>query len=52
MNAERRLAFFTATNIDGARYIAIDRGNGQPSLLEEGDRWVDESRIDSRYVTG
>lgn len=52
MNAERRLAFFTATNIDGARYIAIDRGNGQPSLLEEGDRWVEDSRIDSRYVTG
>lgn len=52
MNAEWRLAFFTATNIDGARYLAIDRGSGQPSLLEEADRWVDESRIDSRYVTG
>ncbi|MEZ3499034.1 hypothetical protein HP564_05660 [Pantoea sp. KPR_PJ] len=52
MNAERRLAFFTATNIDGARYLAIDRASGQPSLLEEADRWVDESRIDSRYVTG
>jgi len=52
MNAERRLAFFTATNIDGARYLAIDRGSGQPSLLEEADRWVDDSRIDSRYVTG
>lgn len=52
MNAERRLAFFTATNIDGARYLAIDRGSGQPSLLEEADRWVEDSRIDSRYVTG
>lgn len=52
MNAGRRLAFFTATNIDGARYLAIDRGSGQPSLLEEADRWVEDSRIDSRYVTG
>lgn len=52
MSAERRLAFFTATNIDGARYISIDRGNGQPSLLEEGDRWYEDSRIDSRYTTG
>lgn len=52
MNAERRLAFFTATNIDGDRYISVDRGSGQPSLLEEADRWVEDSRIDSRYVTG
>lgn len=52
MSASRRLAFFTATNIDGARYINIDRGSGQPALLAEGDRWVDDSRIDSRYVTG
>ena len=52
MNADRRLSFFTATNIDGASYISIDRGSGQPSLLEEADRWVEDSRIDSRYVTG
>ena len=52
MNAGRRLAFFTATNIDGARYLSIDRDSGQPSLLEEADRWVEDSRIDSRYVTG
>ncbi|WP_258575888.1 hypothetical protein [Candidatus Pantoea persica] len=38
MSAERRLAFFTATNIEGARYLSIDHGSGQPSLLEEGDR--------------
>ncbi|WHT00220.1 MAG: hypothetical protein LZT29_03279 [Pantoea stewartii] len=52
MSAERKLAFFTATNIDGARYINIDRGSGQPSLLPEGDRWYEDSRIDSRYITG
>lgn len=52
MSAERQLAFFTATNIDGARYITIDRDSGQPALLPEGDRWYEDSRIDRRYVTG
>jgi len=52
MSSERRLAFFTATNIDGASYISIDRDSGQPSLLPETDRWYEDSRIDSRYVTG
>ena len=52
MHASRRLAFFTATNIDGARYVAIDRASGQPSLLAEADSWVEESRLDSRYQTG
>lgn len=52
ISGERRLAFFTATNIDGASYINIDRDSGQPSLLPEGDRWYEDSRIDSRFVTG
>ncbi|MFU9138762.1 DNA/RNA non-specific endonuclease [Erwinia tasmaniensis] len=52
MNAQRKLAFFTATNIDGASYISIDRSSGQPSLLPEADSWYQDSRIDSRYVTG
>lgn len=52
MSAERKLAFFTATNIDGASYINVDRDSGQPALLPEGDRWYEDSRIDSRYVTG
>lgn len=47
--AERRIAFLTATNIDGARYININRDSGQPSLLAEGDSWYEDSRIDSRY---
>ena len=52
MSAERRLAFLTATNIDGARYINIDRGSGQPSLLPEADSWYEDSRIDSDYFLG
>ncbi|QHM71544.1 DNA/RNA non-specific endonuclease [Mixta intestinalis] len=47
--AARRIAFLTATNIDGARYIAINRDSGQPSLLPEADSWYEDSRMDSRY---
>lgn len=47
--AERRIAFLTATNIDGARYININRDSGQPSLLPEGDSWYEDSRMESRY---
>lgn len=47
--AERRIAFLTATNIDGARYININRDSGQPALIAEGDSWYEDSRMDSRY---
>ncbi|MFD1802529.1 DNA/RNA non-specific endonuclease [Mixta tenebrionis] len=47
--ATRRIAFLTATNIDGARYIDIKRDSGQPALLPEADSWYEDSRIDSRY---
>ena len=46
---ERRIAFLTATNIDGARYININRDSGQPSFIAEGDSWYEDSRIDGRY---
>lgn len=47
--AERRIAFLTAANIDGARYININRDSGQPALIAEGDSWYEDSRMDSRY---
>ncbi|GHF50117.1 endonuclease G [Deinococcus metalli] len=46
MNAARRLAILTATNIDGSTYIPIDRGTGQPSADAEGDTWFEDTRID------
>ncbi|WP_309570357.1 trypsin-like peptidase domain-containing protein, partial [Deinococcus sp.] len=46
MNAARRLAFLTATNIDGSTYLPIDRGTGQPSADAEGDTWFEDTRID------
>ncbi|THF86571.1 hypothetical protein E7T09_10725 [Deinococcus sp. KSM4-11] len=47
MNGGRRLAFLTATNIDGATYIPIDRSTGQPAAeAAEGDQWFEDTRID------
>ncbi|WP_052402072.1 DNA/RNA non-specific endonuclease [Muricoccus aerilatus] len=46
MHRGRRLAILTATNIDGASYIEIDRRTGQPAQAEAGDRWFDDARVD------
>jgi endonuclease G, mitochondrial len=43
MNAARRFAYYTATNIDGAQSIRLDRGN---------DRWHFDPRIDRRAQVG
>ncbi len=51
MHRLRRLALFTATNIDGAAYVNIDRKTGQPSTSAEGgERWFKDPRIDARYT--
>lgn len=47
MNAARRLAVVTATNIDGSTYIPIDRDTGQPTRTDaEADSWFEDTRID------
>ncbi|MFC4273597.1 DNA/RNA non-specific endonuclease [Achromobacter aloeverae] len=49
----RRLALFTATNIDGASWLAIDRKTGQPATVPtEGDAWYDDPRIHPSYTVG
>ncbi|MCI0388640.1 MAG: DNA/RNA non-specific endonuclease [Acidobacteria bacterium] len=46
MNAERRMAFFTAANIDGATWINIDRDTGEPREdAEATEVWFDDPRI-------
>jgi endonuclease G len=47
MNAKRRMAFFTAVNIDGSTLISINRGTGEPreSEAEAGERWYEDPRI-------
>lgn len=52
MNPDRRMAFFTATNVDGATYINIDRSTGLPSDAEGGDAWFDDDRMDAKYYLG
>lgn len=48
MNAKRRMAFFTAVNIDGSTSISIDRDTGEPreSEAEAREKWYDDPRID------
>jgi len=53
MHKARRLALFTATNIDGATWLAIDRKTGQPAAEQpEGDVWYNDSRINTTYTVG
>lgn len=40
----RRMAAFTATNIDGTHYLAVDRGTGQVNAAE-GDAWFRDPRV-------
>jgi endonuclease G, mitochondrial len=46
INAERRMAFFTAANVDGATWIDIDRDTGEPrEAAEAKEKWFDDPRI-------
>lgn len=46
MHAKRRLAFFTAANIDGATWININRETGEPrEAAEAREVWFDDPRI-------
>jgi len=48
MNAERRMAFFTVANIDGATWINIDRETGEPrEAAEASEVWFDDPRIEA-----
>lgn len=50
MHKTRRIALLTATNIDGATYISIDRKTGEPSKDQpEGETWYRDSRISDSY---
>lgn len=51
MNRSKRLAMFTATNIDGPTYLAVDRATGQVGGAE-GDKWFIDPRISETFTTG
>ncbi|HMG45330.1 MAG TPA: DNA/RNA non-specific endonuclease [Acidimicrobiales bacterium] len=47
LNKATRLAIFTATNIDGPTYLAVDRATGQ--VGSEGDTWFKDNRVSNSY---
>jgi endonuclease G len=46
VNRLRRMAFFTAVNINGATWIHIVRKTGRPREAEARERWFNDPRID------
>ncbi len=51
MHRSRRLAMLTATNIDGATYLSIDRKTGEITpLIAEGETWYTDPRIANEYL--
>jgi endonuclease G, mitochondrial len=50
VNKAKRIALFTATNIDGATYLAVDRQSGQVKASgSEGETWFKDVRISASY---
>jgi endonuclease G len=51
VNGTKRMAMFTATNIDGETYLEVDRKTGQVTA-SEGDKWFLDPRIDAATYLG
>ena len=51
MHKIRRVAVFTATNIDGDTYKAVERGTGLVNATE-GDTWFKDPRISESFFLG
>ncbi len=49
MNKAKRIAMFSATNIDGETYLVIDRATGQAASAE-GDTWYKDPRLSASFV--
>jgi endonuclease G len=49
LNKSKRIAVFTATNIDGETYLEIDRKTGQPNA-SEGEVWFKDPRVSASFV--
>ncbi len=50
MNKAKRMAIFTATNIDGATYLEVDRKTGQVSSeAAEAEKWFKDPRISASF---
>ncbi len=49
MNRNKRIAIYTATNIDGETYLVVDRTTGEVKD-SEGDTWYKDPRISNDYI--
>ena len=52
MHKTRRVAIYTATNIDGDTYLLVDRATGQVSSAQEADTWFKDPRISESFYLG
>jgi endonuclease G, mitochondrial len=49
MNKSKRMAIFSATNIDGNTYLNVDRATGQVKNQQEGETWFKDPRISASF---
>ena len=52
LHRTRRVAIYTATNIDGDTYLKVDRATGQVSSAQEADTWFKDPRISESFYLG
>lgn len=49
MHRSRKMAIFTATNIDGDTYLIVDRKTNEVSSPAESERWFQDPRISASF---
>lgn len=49
LNKSKRIAIYSATNIDGRTYLSVNRDTGEVSNGAEGDRWFIDPRISETF---
>lgn len=49
LNKRKRMAVFSATNINGKTYLAVDRDTGRVREGAEGDKWFLDPRVDAAF---
>jgi endonuclease G len=49
LHKTRRMAVFTATNIDGATYLTVDRDTGRVVNESEGETWFKDPRVSASF---
>ncbi|SFI60976.1 DNA/RNA non-specific endonuclease [Bradyrhizobium sp. Gha] len=52
LNKSKKMALFTATNIDGNRYLDIDRQTGLVKEAAEGETWYTDPRASDSFYLG